>query len=531
MLFGGEGKSSIRAGYSISYLHDGGTTFTNALGTGTTNPGLIQSANQARLNASGVPDPTAPLTNVLPGVLTAAGVPLVTPSFKIPITDRDNILVNSGNGLWTIDPNIKIPFVHQYSFGIEREIMKDTAIEIRYVGNRSTNLWRAIDINQTVIKENGFLNEFLNAQANLAAHGGTNFAPGCVGCLPTPILDKFFSGFASTSTSGYQSATFISNLNNNNIGSMAFTLANSTTYRTNRENPTLGLPANFFLANPNANFALYLSNGAQSSYNAMEVEIRRRFSNGLQFQANYTWSKAMVLGDAQGNNQSDFIEPIDLHNLQLDKRRSSQDQTQRFVANTVYELPFGKGHAWLSDSNWAVNRLLGGWSLGGIVTWSTGVPFYITSGRTTIQAYAATGAQLTGISFADFKNAIGIFKDPRGVFFINPNLLDITVNAAGKATSSKLKAGLMAAPAPGTLGNFPVNALSGPQYFSVDLSLVKRIPITERVRFEFKVNANNVFNHPSFAFGTQNFDSSTFGLINSTRIGGRAVNFIGQIRF
>lgn len=540
-LFGDEGNSSIRAGYSMSFLHDGVTTFTNLLGTGTTNPGLIQSTTSTVATGN---------ANVV-GVLTSAGVPLITPVYKMPITDRDNFLLNPSNGLWTADPNLRAAYVHQYSFGFEREIMKDTALEIRYQGNQSPNNWRAYNINEVNIFENGFLQEFLNAQKNLTARGGTNFAPNsaaspCAACVALPILDKFFGlttgGTAVASGSAYGSATFISNLNNNNVGSMASTLAFNAAYRTNREAAAVGLPANFFVANPNAAFAEILTNGAKSNYNAMEIELRRRFSHGLQFQADYTWSKAMVDGDAQGNNQSDLVSYITLRNQSLEHRRSSQDQTQRFVANGIYDLPFGKGKSFLDSSNGVVDRVVGGWNMGVIATWSTGVPFYITSGRATFNSVSNLGANLTGISFDDFKKNVGIYKDPRGIFFVNPNLLDITVCTAaqfaagsckvvGAATSSTLKAGLMTAPAPGTFGNFPVNSLSGPSYFNMDLSVTKRLRITERVRFEFKSTFINVLNHPNFVYGGSNFDSTSFGRITSQRNNSRQMNFIGQIRF
>src|SRR4029079_17540896 len=119
-----------------------------------------------------------------------------------------------------------------------------------------------------------------------------------------------------------------------------------------------------------------------------------------------------------------------------------------------------------SDANGVVDRLVGGWTGGAIITWATGVPFYISSGRTTVNSGTANnGAQLTGITFEEFKKNIGLFKTPSGVFFVNPNLLDITLGTTGattgQATSATLKPGLLAAPDPGTLGNFPINSLSG----------------------------------------------------------------------
>jgi len=532
-LFGDEGTSSIRGGYSMSYLHDGITTFTNLLGTGTTNPGLIATATLSSLGGG---------TANLRGVLTDAGVPLIFPTFKIPITDRENFLANPANGLWTADPNLRSPYAHQYSFGIEREIFKDTALEIRYQGNFAPNTWRAFDINEVNVFENGFLQEFLNAQRNLAARGGASFAPGCAGCVPLPIFDKFFGlvtgGTAVAATSGYQSTTFIDNLNKNNIGTLASTLAFNQAYRTNRESVTVGLPANFFVANPNATFARVLTNDARSNYNALEVEVRRRFSGGLQFQADYTFSKAMGDAvDAQGNNQSDLVNRLTLRDPSLDYRRSNDDQTHRFVANGLYELPFGNGKRYFNSSNGFVNRVASGWTLGAIAVWSTSPPFFISAGRATFNsATANNGAQLVGISFEEFKKNLGLFFDKGGVFFVNPAILDITYNAAGKVATSKLKPGLITAPAPGTIGNFPVNSLVGPNYFNFDISVTKRIPITETVRFEFKVTAINILNHPNFVFPGNNvsahaFDSTTFGLITTQRGTARNINFIGQLRF
>jgi hypothetical protein len=534
-LFGDEGTSSIRAGYSMSFLHDGVTTFTNLLGTGNTNPGLIVAANTSPL--SGVTPNSA---NLL-GQLTAAGVPLNFPAFQIPITDRQNFLNNVNSGLWTADPNLRAAYVHQWNFGIEREIFKNTALELRYVGNYSPNAWRALNINEVNIFENGFLQEFKNAQVNLGLRGGTSFAPGCVGCLPLPIFDKFFTGVATSSA--YTSSANITSLTNNNVGGFANTLAFSSTYKANRESVALGLPGNFFVANPNAAFVNILKNDATSNYNAMEIELRRRFSNGLQFQADYTWSKAMGNAtDNQGNNQSDLASRLTLRNLGGDYRRSTSDQTQRFVANGIYDLPFGKGKTFLSGANDLVDRLVGGFNIGAIVTWSTGVPWYVGSGRSTFNsATLNNGAQLTGISFADFKKNIGLFKTPTGVFFVNPNLLDITVSpTTGKATAATLKAGLMSSPAPGTFGDFPINSLSGPSYFNFDLSVRKRIRITETVSFELKGTAINVLNHPNFIFSTTaagvgtnviNFDSTSFGRVISQRGGSRAMNIIAQLRF
>ncbi|HEX6184141.1 MAG TPA: carboxypeptidase regulatory-like domain-containing protein [Pyrinomonadaceae bacterium] len=508
-FFGGEGTSSIRGGYSISYLHDGFTVISNALGTGTTNPGLIQtSAN------------TAPT-----GVLAGGGVPLTTPTFVMPITDRQNFVLNPNNSLWAIDPNLRTPYVQQWSLGYEREVTRNMAFEVRYVGNHAVKVWRANNFNEINIFENGFLQEFRNAQINLAARGGTSFAPGCTGCVPLPILDRFFAGVATGSA--YTNSGFISNLLNNNIGTMANQLAFATAYRANRENPARGIAANFFVANPNANGITLLSNNSMSNYHSLQAEFRRRFSQGLQFQADYTFSKA--LGDARGafGSQSDLTSFRTLRDPRLDYSRSDVDQTHRFVANAVYDLPFGRGRNYWSSANGLVDRLVGGWTVGGIMAWQSRPPFYVASNRTTVNQFNAGNnpADLVGMSFEEFKKNVGLFRHSTGIYFINPAILDITTDASGRFVSSTIKPGILTAPAPGFFGNFPINSLNGPQFFNIDASLVKRMPITERVKLELKTTFINVLNHANFVYNTQNFDSTSFGRITGQSGNQRIVHF------
>lgn len=519
-IFGAPGTSSLRLGYSISYLHDGFTVISNALGTGFTNPGLIQTA-----------------ANTTPtGVLTAVGVPLVTPTFAIPTTDRQNFDLNPNNGLWAIDKNLRTPYVQQWNIGYEREFAKNMAFEIRYVGNRATKVWRAVDFNEVNIFENGFLQEFKNAQANLIARGNTtNFAPGCVGCVATPLLDKFFGGLAAGS--GYGSSGFISNLQNNNVGAMASTLAFSNTYKANRFNPVNNIPANFFVANPNAAFARLLTNDSMSNYHSLQLEIRKRFSQGLQFQADYTFSKSLTDATDAAGSQSDLVSFRTLRNKGLDYRRSNQDQTHRFIANVLYELPFGKGKYWASGANGFLNQVINGWTVGSIITWQGRPPFWVAAGRSTFNSFNTGNnpVQLAGgMSFDQFVQNVGLFKTPAGVFFINPAILNISTNATtGKFISSAPQSGIFTAPAPGTFGNFPLNSINGPTYFNVDMSIVKRIQFfgENGPKFEFKTTLINALNHANFVYNAQNFDASNFGQITSQSGSERIIHFTAQISF
>ncbi len=418
---------------------------------------------------------------------------------------------------------MRVPYVQQWSFGIEREIANNTAFEVRYVGNHAIKIFRAVDFNEVNIFENGFLNEFLNAQKNLAINGGTSFAPGAAGTVALPTMSTLFAGLAASS--GFGSSTFITALNNNNVGAMAFTLANSATYRANRAN----LAPNFFLANPNANFARALTNSSYSNYHSFQAEIRKRMSNGLQLQANYTFSKALT--DTDGNVQSTLENYHTLRNLALDKHRASFDQTHRFITNFIYELPFGPGRRWLSGTP-VLSKAVEGWQVGAIITAQTGNPIFITSGRSTFNQFTGTiGSQFAGSSFNQFRDAAGIYKTAAGVFFFDPNLMNITTNANGQLTGATLKSGLLAAPAPGTFGDFPRNSINGPGFRNIDFSLTKRTRFYERGDVELKVNFINAFNHPNFVFGSLNFDAANFGRISATRGSERQINFILGINF
>jgi len=545
-LFGSPGKSAIRGGYSMSYIRDGFTVISNAMGVGTTNPGLITSTSTA--------------SNPITGVLTAAGVTLPIPTFQLPITDRTNNLQNPNNGLWAIDPDLKIPYVHQLSFGYEREIFKDTAIEIRYSGNRAKQVWRAVDFNEVNIFENGFLDDFLRAQQNRAAcvAAGTavcraaqsaagvpaaNLANvsfgnwGLPGQVPLTIFPRFFGATVASQASNFGNATFLNHLINNNVGSIASILAFNATYRSAREDPANGIPANFFVANPNALFARLLTNDSSSNYNSLQVELRRRFSGGLQFQADYTFSKALTdAPEALGNNQSTLENFRTFRDKRLDWSRSTADQTHRFVTNALYDLPFGKGRRWL-NSNEFINQVFGGWTVGGIATWSTNPPFFITSGRNSFNAFgvategANLPAQLLGMTFEQFVSNVGIYRTPGGIFWFNPDLLDISYNSAGRVTGAELKDGLLGQPDPGTFGNFPRNSINAGKYFNLDMSIVKRFPIGERVKLELKTTFINILNNVNFAHGTTQFDSTQFGRITGTNGGARVIHFQGSMRF
>jgi hypothetical protein len=491
-LFGNK-QSSFRGGYSVSFTREGLNQMTAVIGA---NQGL-----QQRIT-------TAPLT----GVITSAGVTVPTPNFNLPRTDADLYTLTSGSGgFWTYDPNYRTPYVQQWSFGIERELPSRLAFEVRYVGNHAVKLARAIDINEVNIFENGFLQEFLNAQRNLQARGGTSFAPGAAGTVALPIFSTLFAGLPAAQ--GFASSAFIQQLNTGAAGSMAFTLANSTTFQNNRRN----LAANFFLANPNLNFARITGNGASSSYNALQTEVRRRFSTGLFLQANYTFSKVLTDSETQGGGNDPYRT---IRDVGLDRHRASFDITHTFNANWLYDLPIGPGRRFLNFKLPVIKQIIEGWQLSGLVSWHTAPYKTILSGRGAYNQYTGDNTAVPiGDAVNRIKDAIGIYRTPQGVFWINPSLLNVSVNAAtGLASGATLQPGLFAHPGPGQLGSLGRGVFKSPRFFQTDFSVLKRTKILERTNLEFRAEFFNFFNNVNFsgAAGDINFESTQFGRITTT---------------
>ncbi len=134
------------------------------------------------------------------------------------------------------------------------------------------------------------------------------------------------------------------------------------------------------------------------------------------------------------------------------------------------------------------------------------------------------------MSFEEFKQNVSVYKTPQGVFFVNPNLINITTATNGTLQSATLKDGLLGAPPPGQFGNFPRNAINAPSFFQVDFGVLKRTKIAERVNAEFRAEFFNLFNTVNFGSGSLAFDSARFGQITGTfgsRIGQLAlrINF------
>jgi hypothetical protein len=514
-----DGKTSIRGGFSIAYAIDNNATVLNNSSVGG-NAGLQSTATVSTLAGT-----------VAGGIINCpAGSPCVpfaqapVPTFKVPRTLLDQLTLSQTPQLFTTEYGLKTPYAEQWNFGVEREVWKDTALSIGYVGNRGVQLTRGLDINQMIIFQNGFLAEFLKAQNNCALQGATlpgagtplerctdaRFNAAIPGSVPLPIFSRLGSG------GSLNNSTIVNLIRQGQVGELASTYvgANRNTFM-NTSFPCVDSPAqrpcpSFFLnGNPNAFQANYVGSSGWSNYHGLQAEIRRRFTDGWYYQVNYTWSKAFTNAEQA---QAEFLPYLDnTVGDPLEKKRLNQDVQHVLKANAVYELPFGPGKRFFDKSGFA-GKVLGGWQLSGIAQFRTGRPVSFISGRGTLNRSTRSGNNTpnTTLTLDELQSMVGLFHDPKtGLpLLVDPKLID----SQGKANPA-----FFTHPAPGTLGHLSLTPVDGPGYWNVDTALIKRIKFKERLGLELRLEAFNVFNHTNFSVpNSLNIDDTDFGKINST---------------
>jgi hypothetical protein len=342
--------------------------------------------------------------------------------------------------------------------------------------------------------------------------------------VPLPIFEAAFgvrgSQPALAAGSGFASGTFILWLDQGQAGRLANEMARLATYLCRMTGNRLAacaargfdaagpLAPNFFQVNPDGagNAVQYLTNGSFSSYHGLQLELRRRLSQGLMLNAHYTFSKSLtdLYADSATSNSSFHT----LRNTALNKGPSPWDLRHTLVANFQYELPFGPGKRWASSSALA-NKLMEGWIAGGIIRVQSGRVFRLTSDRWTVNQFDA-GVILRGMTIKELQEKFTVRKDPKSqdIFFVSSDL----IGPDGRSN----RAILDVPTAPGQIGSFIY--LYGPRFVKPDLTLQKRTRVTERINVEFWTEFFNAFNYQNFLVGgpggaaiTHSIESTTFG--------------------
>jgi hypothetical protein len=243
-----------------------------------------------------------------------------------------------------------------------------------------------------------------------------------------------------------------------------------------------------------------------SHYDSLQASLTKRFGQGLQFLAAYTWSKSIDDGSGAATTEHAAL-PGDQQNLASQRALSDFDRPHRFVFSGVYDLPkFYKG-----DSGFT-KRLANGWELASILTLQSGLPFSVTcTSSTTTLNYADV---MPGVS----PNVSGSVESRLGGYFNAAAFAPTCANAAPYGTSHR-------------------NSLRGPNQRNVDFSVVKFIPVSESTKLEFRTEMFNVFNMVNFANPISSFTSgsaasfATLGKITATSTGPRVIQFALKLSF
>ncbi|SPF38513.1 conserved exported hypothetical protein [Candidatus Sulfopaludibacter sp. SbA4] len=226
-----------------------------------------------------------------------------------------------------------------------------------------------------------------------------------------------------------------------------------------------------------------LNTNANSHYNSLQVTLRQQIWHGLAANLNYTWSRAI-------DDDSSYTTPMNSYNLALDKGNSTFDTRQILTGFISYEIP-QLGHF--------APRLTRGWQLNSLLTFTTGQPINITTGKNT---------DLTG----ENKDRVNLVGNP----FANVPVL------TGTLAMQYLNPAAFAVPASGTYGNLGRDAIFGPGFGSLDFSIFKNTRITERIMSQLRIEILNLFNRTNWANPTTSFSSASFGELTQTKNGSSA---------
>ena len=529
-LFGGN-STVIRAGFGLRRMTEPYQFFWNSA----SNEGYA--FYQGFRLSPQVPGSTLPATGGYYAGSYALGDAQPAPFFVSPPTYQSVIPESQETffGYWSgvngINENVHQPYVMTWNLGIQRALGSRNVLEIRYMGNRSVHQWIVENPNEVNIFENGFLNEFKDAQTNLALSGGTSFAynPGNPASKPLPIMTAAAGGDATFFTNG----TFITNLNTGAAGTLASTLAGSSTYLCNLigsanfspcaingvANPGSGYPINFFQANPyNAGKATgYQNDPGYGTYHSLQVDFRQRAWHGMQFDVNYAWSHS--LGVQPNNSWTGAFNLFTMRNLRDSYGPTGFDYRHVIHANGTYDLPFGKGKSFARVGGVA-DKIVGGWSIGTIVNWQTGGPYQLLGGFNTVNGptntpvgdvYGDGGIVLNGVSLSDLgASQVHRVAGQPYALTINPKYFNFNGGVPTGVNPAYIAPNTTA----GVFGAHPW--LYGPHTFSQDLAITKSFAITENVKFVFQSEFINVWNHPVWANPAGGYNSTSQGFIQNT---------------
>lgn len=419
---------------------------------------------------------------------------------------------------FSVDPFIKVPRNHVVDFTIQREMPWRMLVEVGYIGRFARQLYINGNLNSAPFfhkdsKSGQTFAQAFDAVALALRPGGV----GVAGLQPQPYFENLYGADATKTLATNLAGDFI----NGNVSNIFQTF--------------LDLRSGLGAFGPNApvltnqqSLDLFVRHsGAISNYHGMVITVRKRFSQGLTFDANYTLSKSLDESTTFTQNnvsqyQSSFFPGFDYGPSLFDLRHL-------FNVNGSYELPFGKNR-FLDPGNAALNKIVGGWSVSGIFLAHSGFPLSVFQSAQAWGGGAVFGPTAGAIRTRGIVNGTGVFNGVTG-----SNNIGVTGDPARRGSGLNL----FSSPeqAFNAFRRIEISrdtrdgrgVLRGLSRWFFDMSLSKETKITEKVNFSLSFDFLNVFNHVIFNDPGLNLQSpASFGVISSQFTQG--VPYIGPRR-
>ena len=454
----GDGKTAIRGNWGVFYDRTVGAAY-NSIDSGT--PGFST-------NTQVFPN-QAPGSDVRYSDKYAQPAQPASPLLTLPATRSTT--------LYLANSNLRTGYVMSYGLNVQREVLRNTILQVGYIGNRGVKLFMDVDVNQPRIY-GAFQNDFRELAANLTTPANVS---------PSNLFVKVFGSAASAI-----SAVGSTNITQGRVGTIVNTIDVTNYAKYN----AAGISNYYFRNYPQFTQVVQGTNNGRSSYDSLQVSLRRS-AGAFQFGANYTWSKSIDNISAEGNG---FTTPIDSYNLSLNRARSDFDRPHSLNVSMFYTIPFGKGQRFGGNMPRLLDTAIGGWQVGALQIAQSGQPFSVSSQRATV---AVSGVGNTYANYAGTDRTIGnVTRRGDGVYFFTPD-----------------QVAQFSYPDAFQIGNSGRNVFRNPGFIETDASLVKKFRITENHNVQFRAEAYNLFNHPNFGFAAANLNINTptsFGKFSQT---------------
>ncbi|HWX92749.1 MAG TPA: carboxypeptidase-like regulatory domain-containing protein [Terriglobales bacterium] len=514
----GDRKTVIRAGAGIVYDHPALNSVqflqNQVAAVFTTSAAVAYPTQSFSTAAQGLS--AGPFFNTIgevPAGLPGPG-PITIPSSPFTQFVGQGVVQNQLN--FAFDPNFKTPYSETVTFGIQRELPHNFQLDATFFGRFGRRLMAQSDAGELVDfrdPTSGSSGQLMG-QAFAALSSQMRTLPGVcsqpVTVTPQPFFEDLIGGGGTSLIANSILCPFALR---GDMGSTVFILER------------FGLLPFGVGFNPQYPYDIYAANKSASNYDGLLVTLHKKYSQGVQFDLNYTYSHSIdnlsaiannVFGQSANFSGGILCDPV---NLRVCRGNSDFDATHLISGDGLYDLPFGRGKFFGGQASGWMNQIIGGWQIAGETQWRTGFAFTTLANAFPLSFNNNVPAIFNGDTSA-VKVKVHQTSTGQIQLFANPT-------AALAAFSEPL--GFQA----GSRNN-----LRGPHFALTNLSLNKHFSIREKYVVEFRAEAYNAFNHPSFALpgggfgGTADISNPpTFGTIATTASAARAMQFGLRVDF